>query len=294
MSQPRQISAEPFGDARAELGEGPVWEPDRGTVLWVDILGRQILRTTLDGETSVVCRTPSHVGAVAQRSTGGVLVALVDGFWVLAPDATTPRPFATRDPRPGIRFNDGKCDPLGRFIAGTMAYSEEEGAGELLRLEPDGTTTGLLDGITISNGLGWSPDGGTMYYIDSPTGRVDAMPYDVETGALGPRRSFVAIPASVGLPDGLAVDEEGGIWVALWGGGRIHRYDSNGALDAIIQLPVTYPTSCAFGGPGLDLLFVTSAWSGLDPERIAREPHAGGLFVTASGVRGLAVAAFKG
>jgi sugar lactone lactonase YvrE len=294
MNVPTTIAADVLVDAAATLGEGPVWDPDGATVLWVDILGRRVLSTALDGGTDVICETPSDVGAVARREAGGLILVLVDGFWALGSGARSPTPFARHVSRPGVRFNDAKVDPAGRLVAGTMAYTEEPGSGELVRLEIDATITPLIPKVTISNGLGWSPDGRTMYYVDTATQRVDAFDYASGRGEISRRRPFVTLPRGEGAPDGLAVDAEGAIWVALWGGGRVHRYLPDGRLAAVVTVPATNSTSCAFVGPDLDRLVITSARTGLPDDRLAAEPHAGALFIASPDVPGLAVPAFGG
>ncbi|MFF0450014.1 SMP-30/gluconolactonase/LRE family protein [Streptomyces sp. NPDC004609] len=180
-----------------------------------------------------------------------------------------------------MRFNDGGCDPDGRFYCGTMAYDVAPGRGSLLRLDTDGSVTRVLTGVTISNGLAWSPD--------TATGRVDAFDYDTERG-LTARRTAVRIPDAAGLPDGLAVDAEGHLWVALWGGSAVHRYTPQGRLDAVVELPATQVTACAFGGPDLDRLYITTSRMGLDP---AAEPLAGALFRADVGVPGLPAGAYR-
>ncbi len=276
----------------ARLGEGPLWDARSGRLSWIDVLSRQILLTDIaTGQTQVI-QVPSHVGAIAPRAAGGFVAALQDGFWVVG-DGPTRRITAVAEAGPGLRFNDGKCDPAGRFWAGTMAYDETPGAGALYRLDPDGQASQMLDGVTISNGLAWSLDGETMYYIDTPTGRIDAFSFSPRTGEIRDRRSVVSIPAELGLPDGLTIDAEGGLWVALWGGGAVHRY-FDGRLDQVVSLPVSQPTSCAFGGENLDELYVTSAREGLSLEQRQAQPLAGAVFGVRPGVRGLPAAVFAG
>jgi sugar lactone lactonase YvrE len=239
-----------------------------------------------------VIPTPLHVGAVAPRALGGYVAALQDGFWVVG--VGEPEPIARiPEARPGLRFNDGKCDPAGRFWAGTMAYDERPGAGSLYRLEPDARVTRVLDDVGISNGLAWSPDGGTMYYVDSLTRRIDAFSFDPASGAIGDRRVLVSIPPEAGYPDGLTVDTEGGLWVALWGGSALHRY-VDGRLDHVADLPVTRPTNCTFGGDDLDELYVTSATKDLSPGERRVQPLAGAVLRLRPGVRGLPATAFAG
>jgi sugar lactone lactonase YvrE len=285
-------AAEVLVQANAELGEGPVWDARSGRIAWVDILGRRIHLTDPRTAETESIEVPSDVGAIAPRTTGGFVAALQDGFWVIGDGpprriATIPEAGAT------LRFNDGKCDPRGRFWAGTMAYDEAAGAASLYRLDDAGAgVTRVLEGVTISNGLAWTGDAATMYYIDSPTQRIDAFAYEAETGEIRDRRMVVRIPAELGSPDGMTIDADGGLWVALWGGGAVHRY-LDGRLDRVIRLPVSRPTSCAFGGPDLDELYVTSAWKGLSADARRAEPLAGALFRIRPGVRGVLPAVFQ-
>jgi sugar lactone lactonase YvrE len=194
-----------------------------------------------------------------------------------------------------VRMNDGACDPQGRFWAGTMAYDESPGAGSLYRLELDGSCETVLTGLTISNGIGWSPGEDTMYLNDSGTGCVEAFRFDAATGAISERRTLVHVEQPGAVPDGLTVDEDGGIWVALWGGSAVHRYAPDGSLLTRVEIPVERPTSCAFGGPERSTLFVTTARAGLDDAARARQPDAGLLFsIDGLGVRGLPCQPYRG
>ncbi len=284
-------------DARAELGEGPVWDATTDELVWVDILGRRVHRYRPDDGSSRTFETPSPVGAVATRSNGGLVLALEDGFWLQDPgdgNGGLRRLTEVESDVPGNRMNDGKVDPAGRFWAGTMAYDGTPGAGSLYRLEPDGHVTRVLRGVTTSNGLGWSPDGRLMYYIDTPTQRVDAFDYEVRTGEIDGRRTLVEIPAEVGSPDGMTVDAEGFLWVALWGGWAVHRYRPDGRLDGSIRVPVSQVSSCTFGGDGLSELYITSAATELGPDDLTAQPHAGSLFRSRPGVAGLPTHSFAG
>ena len=276
----------------AEIAEGPVWDRRTNRLAWVDIPARRIYLTDVRTGVSEVIETPLHVGAVVPRAAGGFVAALQDGFWVVG-DGPAHRITAVAEARPGVRFNDGKCDPAGRFWAGTMAYDQSSGAGALYRLDSDGHATRVLDGVTVSNGLAWSLDERTMYYIDTPTQRIDAFSFVPATGEITDRRTEIQIPADVGAPDGMTIDAEGGLWVALWGGAAVHRY-LDGRLDRVIKLPVSHPTSCTFGGEDLDELYVTSAWEGLSEEERTAQPLAGGLFRIRPGVRGVPAAVFVG
>lgn len=278
--------------ADAELGEGPVWDARSGRLAWVDILGRRLHLT--DPKTGVTesIETPLDIGAVAPRAAGGFIAALQDGFWIVG-DGPARRVATIPEARPGIRFNDGKCDPNGRFWAGTMEYAENPGVACLYRLDTSGAVEKMLDDVSISNGLAWSHDGRTMFYIDTPNARVDAFAFSPETGAIADRRTAFRIAASAGWPDGMTIDAEGGLWIALWDGGEVHRY-VDGRLDRVIRLPVSRPTSCAFGGPDLDELFVTSAWTRLSADERAAQPLAGSLFRLRPGVRGVLPDTYRG
>jgi sugar lactone lactonase YvrE len=273
---------EVVGTERAEVGEGPVWDVRTSRLVWVDILGRRIHATDPRTGATESIEVPLHVGAVVPRTAGGYMAALQDGFWVVG-DGPARRITAVPEARPGLRFNDGKCDPAGRFWAGTMA--------SLYRLEANGLANRALDGATISNGLAWSGDGRTMYYIDSPTQRVDAFTFDMATGDLGDRRTVIRVPKELGTPDGMTVDADGGLWVALWGGGAVHRY-VDGRLDREIRLPASKITSCAFGDEDLGTLFITSAREGLSDAELRAQPLAGALFRVRPGVRGVAPHAY--
>ena len=276
----------------SELGEGPIWDERTGRLVWVDILGRRVHATDPDtGETSSI-ETPLHVGAVAARPAGGFVAALEDGFWILG-DGPARRITAVPESRPGLRFNDGKCDPAGRFWAGTMAYDVTPGAGALYRLDTDGRATLVVPGVTLSNGLAWSGDGRTMFYVDSPSQRIDAFTFDPATGSVADRRTVVEIPAADGTPDGLTIDEDDGLWVALAHDGTVRRF-VGGREDRVIQLPVSLVTSVTFGGPDRDILFITSAWEHMTDEERAREPLAGAVFRARPGVRGRPADVYRG
>ncbi len=303
-------------DARAQLGEGPTWDPATGQLRWVDILGSRVHRfRPADGLLGPSLATGRHVGAAVPRAHGGLVLALAGGFAFIEPgtdpaeiadpraiDASASAPVVAdieitipvEADRPENRMNDAKCDPAGRLWAGTMAYAETAGAGRLYRLDPDGRLTTMLEHVTISNGLGWSPDGRTMYYIDSGSGGVDAFRYDLSAGAIDERRQVVAIAPADGVPDGLTVDSEGALWVALWGGGAVHRYLPDGTLDQIVELPCRLVTSCAFGGDRLGELFITTATVGLTDAELAAQPGAGGVFSCRPGGLGLPATPFAG
>ncbi|SEF54820.1 Sugar lactone lactonase YvrE [Nonomuraea solani] len=241
---------------RARLGEGPRWDASTGTLLWVDIPAGLVHR--LDGDSQETIDVGQPVGVAVPREQGGLALAVRDGFAVLADGRLTVVAPVTAAERPGNRMNDGACDRAGRFFAGTKAEDDTPGAGALYRLDPDRTSRRVLDGVTISNGVGWSPDERLLYYVDTPTGRVDVFDYDPATGEMADRRTFAELPQ----PDGLTVDATGHVWVALWGGGAVVRLRPDGGHDLTLEVPATNVTSCAFGGAGLDELYVTTAWDG--------------------------------
>jgi sugar lactone lactonase YvrE len=280
-------------DFKSFLGEGPVWDARTNVVAWVDILAGRLHLTARDGTTRTI-QLPAPVGCLVPRASGGWLAALADGFWAVADDGATGRLVDVQSDRPELRFNDGKCDPQGRFWAGTMALDHRPGAGALYRLDPDLSVHRMVDGVAISNGLDWSLDGRTMYYVDTPTRRIDRFDFDPASGGIADRRPFVAIDAADGSPDGLTVDAEGGVWVALWDGWRVRRYLPDGSIDREIRLPVSEVTCPVFGGPDLDELYITTAWELLSEEQHAAEPLAGGLFRARPGVRGRPPTAFAG
>ncbi|MEU8800235.1 SMP-30/gluconolactonase/LRE family protein [Spirillospora sp. NPDC048819] len=266
-------------------GEGPVWSDAWGGLRWLDMLAGDVLSLAPDG-TVARRNVGTVVAAIRPRRQGGAVIGVERGFTLEDADGAV----TTLDPLwsdRGVRMNEGGCDPDGRFYCGSMAYDQREGAGAVHRLDPGGSATVVLDGVTISNGLEWSPDGGRAYYVDTATERVDVFDYDREHGLTG-RRAFAAAP---GGPDGLTVDEEGGVWVALYGGGSVRRYAPDGTLDEVVELPVTKVTACTFGGRGLDRLFITTSREHLDP---GAEPEAGALFACTPGVRGVPVREFAG
>ncbi|GAA4806637.1 SMP-30/gluconolactonase/LRE family protein [Streptomyces ziwulingensis] len=284
--------------AEAALGEGPTWDTGAGRLIWVDILGRRV--HTFDPATGrrTVRTTEQHVGAAKPRAGGGLVLNLRDGIALLDPDGTLRT--AHREAVPGRRANDAAVAPDGSLWAGTMRYDEAQGGGTLSRLTGDGTFTTVLSDVTVSNGTGWSPDGRLMYYVDSPTRRLDVFSYhhdhDHEQGSgagevrIGDRRTVAEVEAGAGLPDGLAVDADGCVWVALWDGGALRRYTPDGRLDRVVELPVTRVTACAFGGADLTDLYVTTARTGLD----APHPLAGSVLVLPGAGQGLPQPAFAG
>jgi sugar lactone lactonase YvrE len=277
-------------DANANLGEGPLWDDRTGELLWVDIMAAMVHRFDPASGVDRAFDVGQPVGAVVPRAAGGYAFALRDGFAVGdAGGVTVIAPIETD--RADVRMNDGACDSRGRFWAGTMQLEYERGAGALFRLDATGAVETMLTGVTISNGIAWSPDDTTMYYVDTTTRGIDAFDYEADTGTIAGRRRLATIEKSAGEPDGLIVDAEGCIWIALWDGWAVRRYAPDGTLLGLVELPVARVTKPAFGGDGLEDLFVTTA---SPDERDDAQPHAGGIFRALTGVRGLAPHAYSG
>ncbi|MBZ5558122.1 MAG: SMP-30/gluconolactonase/LRE family protein [Acidobacteriia bacterium] len=282
-------------DAKAELGEGPVWDPDAACLYFVDIERNRVHRFHSETHVSRTYDAGSMVSAVALAAAGDLVMAVRNGFARLDLDTGRVRMIAEVEAdHPDRRMNDGKCDAAGRFWAGTMALDHRRGAGALYRLDPGGRVHTMLRDVSISNGLDWTGDGRRMYYIDTPTKSIDVFDFDPASGAISNRRSLVRVPADYGSPDGMTLDADGGIWVAFWGGSAVRRYTPDGTLDREIRVPVTHPTSCAFGGRDLRDLYITTAATALGPEERARQQHAGGVFRCRPGVQGRPANRFGG
>jgi sugar lactone lactonase YvrE len=281
-------------DAGDHLGEGPHWDARTGELLWVDITqGRIHAWSPPDGEvrTEVI---GGEVSAVVPRAdaSGHVVAA---GHRLVLCDREGEQTLANVEhDLPDNRFNDCKCDPQGRLWAGTMSMHRTPGTAALYRLSPGGEIERVIADTTLSNGLSWSPSGDTMYFIDSTTQRIDAFDFEPGTGDISDRRTLVEIDANDGLPDGMTVDAEGGIWVCLFGGAAIRRYTTEGHLDAAIPLPTTNPTSPVFGGPDLRTLYITTARHRLTPDQLAAEPLAGAVLTLDPGVQGVPGNRFAG
>ncbi|MEU9848713.1 SMP-30/gluconolactonase/LRE family protein [Streptomyces sp. NPDC047985] len=270
----------------AELGEGPTWDPVAGRLIWVDILAARV--HTFDPVTGrrTVRATDQHVGAAKPRVGGGLVVNLRDGIGLYDPDGAFR--WLVHDPEPGRRGNDAAVAPDGALWAGTMRYDESEIGGSLARVSPDGAVTPVLPVVACSNGIGWSPDERLMYYVDTPTRRVDVFDFDGENAVN--RRPFATIEEGAGFPDGLTVDADGAVWVALWDGAAVRRYTPDGSLDRIVELPVRRPTACAFGGTELRDLYISTARVGLD----APHPLSGSLLVLPGAGHGMPGTPFAG
>jgi sugar lactone lactonase YvrE len=295
----RTTTADVAGEATFDLGEGPIWQaPDRLTL--VDVLeGGFVVAGVSDGEVTIERRydTGMHVSAalpLGDRDAGWLLAA-ASGFAHLSTDGTL-RVLA--EPEAGqrgvVRMNDAKCDPAGRLWAGSMAYDERAGAGSLFRIDLDGSVTRVLRGRQISNGIDWSPDGGTFYYSDSGHRIVYSASYDVDRGELGPLAPLIEPPDDYGAPDGLTVDAEGMLWVAFWGGAAVRRYDPTGRVIEEVRTGAPQTTSCCLGGEDGRTLFITSAAAGLSAAVLAEHPDSGRLFATRVDVPGQPAHPFLG
>jgi sugar lactone lactonase YvrE len=282
-------------DVHADVGEGPCWDAAKRVVRFVDISPGLVYRyDPSDG--SVHSRAlGQEVSAVIPRAQGGLVVAMRDGIAFLDElDGTLDLVAPIELENPGNRMNDAKCDPAGRLWAGTMAFDFAPGAAALYRIAPDLSFVKVLEGVTISNGLGWSPDGDVMYYVDSGKYSVDAFDYDGANGEIANRRELVRFAPEDGMPDGMAVDAEGHLWIAFFHAAAVRRYTPQGRLDRQIRLPVALVTSVTFGGDDLRDLYITSAAYGLSAEQLAEQPHAGATFVCRPGVEGRPTVPFAG
>jgi sugar lactone lactonase YvrE len=283
------MRAEQLTGPCAEHGEGPVWDAAAGVLRWVDMLRGDVL--TLDAAGTVGRRHVSDVAAALRPRAGGGLVAAVERGFALLDDSGQIELEQAAFDDPVCRMNDGGTDRQGRFFCGSMAYDMTSPRGALYRYDQDGKIGTVLDGVTVSNGIAWTLDGEQMYYIDSATQRVDVFDYDTAAGIPAGRRTHVRIDPDAGMPDGMALDAEGGAWVALWRGRAVHRYRRDGRLDAVVELPVDLVTACAFGGPELNELYITTSRMGMDP---GVQSPAGALFRVSPEVRGLPCAEFAG
>ncbi len=284
-------------DAQATLGEGPIWDAREGILWWIDINEQRLHRFDPTTNQNQSFDVGQRVGTVVPRARGGLMLAVENGF--AAYDPVTRQLTIVADPEahlPGNRFNDGKCDPAGRFWAGTLQIVEQDmTAGALYCLYPDGRVESRVSQVGISNGIVWSSDKKTMYYIDSPTRRVDAFDYDNKTGEISERRTVIRLADDLGYPDGMAIDAEDRLWVALWSGWGVARFDpATGELLQKIEVPAEQVTACAFGGPELKDLYITTARRGLEGSALDDQPHAGGLFHIRVDVAGQPAVAYAG
>ncbi|MCC7362669.1 MAG: SMP-30/gluconolactonase/LRE family protein [Anaerolineales bacterium] len=284
-------------NAGAEHGEGAIWHAQTHRFYWVDIMKGLVYIYDPAANTNRAINVGQPVGTVVPRRSGGLMLAVERGFAAL--DLETEALTILADPAdraPRTRFNDGKCDPAGRFWAGTMSYdSGVIGAGALYCLDADHKVWPRVANVSIANGIVWTKDKRTMYFIDTLAYTLDRFDYDHATGQISNRRPLICFPETQGFPDGMAIDAEDKVWVAVMGSGRVFRYDpESAALLSTVELPTPQITSCAFGGPNLDELYITSSTLGLSPEALANDPLAGVLFKARPGVQGVPADEYAG
>lgn len=299
MNSDRSRMVEVAQHAEASLGEGPAWDESRELLIWVDITNRRVHQWNPATGRDEVIAVDRFVGAAVPWKRGHIALAVADGFGDL--DSTTGS-FAMLGPltptdKPS-RMNDAKCDGAGRYWGGTIALDLSPGAGKLYRLDLEGSVDVMLDGLHISNGLGWSPDNRVMYLIDSFAYTLYAFDFDLESGSIADRRPLIEVPEADGVMDGMTVDGEGCLWVAIFGGSEVRRYKPDGELIDRIAMPVTHPTSCVFGGLDLADLYITSARQDvngpMDEAQLTKQPLAGSVFHLRPGVIGLPTNPFRG
>jgi len=282
-------------DIRAQLGEGPVWSSRDQALYWVDINAPSLNRFDPATGRNVAMPMPESIGCFALRQPAGFIVALRGGIWLAGADGALGRRIADAPYDPAHhRFNDGRCDRQGRFFAGSMNEKRDAATAALWRVDADGAMTRVLAGMTISNGLAWSPDGRTMYHADTPTHTVRAFDYDIATGTPSRPRVFAQWTGETDRPDGGAVDSAGNYWTAFYRGGRVLQISPRGQTLAEYPIPAMCPTMCAFGGADLATLYVTTARQMRDADELARLPHSGGIFAMRVPVPGLPEPAFAG
>ncbi len=280
---------------QALVGEGPVWIGAERVLLWLDIKGQRVFR--LDPSTGAARSwgLSDRVGAIIPRAQGGYVLLAKRGVYTGEfPFDALERVCHPDGDLPDNRFNDAKCDPSGRLWAGSMDDNEQQASGRLYRFDSLASPVRVRSGVNLSNGLGWSPDGRTMYFVETLRHAIWAHDYDLASGEAGAARVFAEVPLSEGYPDGMCVDADGCVWLAHWGGARLTRFTPAGKVDRVVRLPVPQVASCAFGGPALDTLYVTTAAVGLDGKALAAAPLSGSVFAFRPGVKGVPVAAFRG
>jgi sugar lactone lactonase YvrE len=281
-------------DAKALLGEGAIWHPVENKLYWIDIEGKALHIYDPAIQEDKQHTVEERIGTVVPVQLGGVLVALQNGIYKM--DTNTGHLKFIVNPLPDVnmRFNDGKCDPSGRFWVGSMALDSRKKGATLYRMDEDNRIYTMLDSVTISNGIVWTADKKTMYYNDTPTLTIQAFDYNNKTGEISNRRVAVTIPEGMGSPDGMTIDAEGKLWVALWGGNAVGRFDPlTGLLLQKITVPAPNVSSCAFGGKNLETLYITTARAWVTSEKLVEFPLSGGLFSVEPGVRGVPANFFK-
>jgi len=290
------LHAELVLDAKTILGEGSIWHPKENKLYWIDIEGKSLHIYDPVTKEDKLFPLGSRVGTVVPVQNGGALVALQSGIQEI--DTKTGKLHFIINPLTdsiNVRFNDGKCDPSGRFWVGTMALDARKKGAVLYRMDKDKSIHQMLDSVTISNGIVWTADKKTMYYNDTPTGTVEGFDYDDKTGAISNRRVVVRIPGGGGGPDGMTIDADGNLWVALWGSGTVGKFNpQTGELLQKVIVPAPNVSSCAFGGKNLETLYITTAREGMNADKLKQYPLSGGLFSVKPGVKGVPAEFYKG
>ena len=261
----------------AEHGEGAVWDARDERLLWVDLTAGLVCSLDLESARTVIASVGRHVGKAVPHEDGGLVLATREGFCRMTESGDISVIAAPLEHDPKVRMNDGGVDPVGRFFAGSMSYDASPRAGTLFMLDLDGCVQVAVTDVTISNGISWDRAGDRCFYVDSGQGAIDVFSYDCSSGHLTQRRRLITLPPGNGEPDGLCLDADDNLWVAIWDGWRIDKYASDGRLLLSVPLPVSRPTSCVFGGPKLDRMFVTTSALDFPRARLAREPLAGQL-----------------
>lgn len=276
-------------EAKALLGEGPAWDAKSQTLYWVDILGKRVY----DND-HVLVELDDTIGCLAPRQNGNLLLGMRSSFADLEPDSGKLTVLASLSEPANNRVNDGKCDPAGRFLAGTMDMNEKDASGSLYSFDGNKVTR-LLNGVRISNGLAWSMDHKMLYFIDTPTREVKVFDYDAAAGQIAGARTAVAIPESLGWPDGMTADTDGNLWIAMWGGAQVTRWDPrSGRLLEQIPIPALQSSSCVFGGQDMNELYVTSARVGMTETELNKYPLSGSLFKVTTSTVGMRTFEFSG
>lgn len=280
----------------AILGEGPVWDEIEEQLYWVDILSGTLFKYDPNKKTNTGYDVGEHLGAIALRKEGGLVMAMQTGFSFF--DFEKQKVTNITDPEShlsGNRFNDGKCDPSGRFWAGTLAYNLDEGAGNLYCLDSNLSAELKLQGLTIPNGMAWNKQRNKFFFIDTPARKIYSFDYENDSGEISNRKIVRSIDNSEGYPDGMTIDEEDGLWIALYGGGKVIRIDpSNGKTLFEVRLPVPQVTSCTFGGPKLDELYITTCRENMSEQEIEQAPLSGSLFKAELPFKGMPAFRFLG
>lgn len=276
-------------ETKAELGEGAFWNHETQRFYWVDILGKQLHIFDPATKINKSFPTPSMIGTVVPQTDSTAVVALLDGIYMMNTNNGELEVLSNIEKDVTMnRFNDGKCDPLGNLWVGSLNMPQDQATGKLYKVAPDGTATEMLDNITISNGIVWTQDAKTMYYIDTPTAKIRAFDFDPATATISNERTAVEVPESLGFPDGMAIDAEDKLWVGMWNGNAVVRFDpETGEMMSKIPIPAHNVTACAFGGRDLDILYITTASVDMTHDEQQGYPQAGSLFSVRPGVKGV-------